>query len=291
MTTYEQTVDSVAGVKGIPAQLWAALAAATGLLLWAYWLVLPGLVTQWWNEDEYSHGFIVPFIAGFIIYHKRETLERLPIRPAYTGLLFLAGAFVIYAVGIIGADLFLQRTSMIIALAGGALFVLGWPMFRELAFPIAYLMLMIPLPGIIFNTIAFPLQLLAAQIATDVMQACAIPVYREGNVIHLAQASLDVEEACSGIRSLISLTAIGVPFAFLMEDSWWRRLLIGLMIVPIAIVANVLRVTVTGLLSHYIDVDTALGLFHSIGGLSVFVMGTLMLFLFTLFMRWTRRFA
>jgi exosortase len=201
----------------------------------------------------------------------------------------IAGSLVVYATGIIGADLFLQRVSMVSMIAGIVLYVTGWQMFRGLAFPLAYLLLMIPLPGIIFNSIAFPLQLLAAQIATDVMQVFAIPVYREGNVIHLAAASLDVEEACSGIRSLISLTAIGAPFAYFMETKWWRRLLIVVMVVPIAVVANVFRVTVTGLLAHYLSVDTALGLFHSVGGMSVFLMGTLMLFLFSVLLNKGRR--
>jgi exosortase len=178
---------------------------------------------------------------------------------------------------------------MVTMIAGGVLYVTGWCMLRALTFPLSFLLLMVPLPGIIFNSIAFPLQLLAAQIATDVMQAFAIPVYREGNVIHLAAASLDVEEACSGIRSLISLTAIGAPFAYFMETKWWRRLLIVVMVIPIAIVANVFRVTVTGLLAHYLSVETALGLFHSVGGLSVFFLGTLLLFLFSVFLQAMKR--
>lgn len=261
--------------------LWASAALAGAVLIWTYWLILPGLVQQWWNEDEYSHGFFVPFAAAAIIWHKREELRRLPITVAYSGLFVMAMSAVVYATGIVGADLFLQRASMVSMIAGAVLFVTGWPMFRRLAFPIAYLLLIVPLPGIIFNSIAFPLQLLAAQIATDVMQVFSIPVYREGNVIHLATAALDVEEACSGIRSLISLTAIGVPYAYFIENSWWRRSLLVMMVVPIAVVANVIRVTVTGLLAHYFSVETALGLFHSVGGFSVFLMGTLLLFAFS----------
>jgi exosortase len=256
---------------------WAGVAVIASLMIWTYWPVLPSLVMQWWNEEEYSHGFLIPFISLFLVWQKREQLRAIPMRPAYTGLALAVLSFVVYATGIIGADLFLQRISIVGAIAGATLYVTGWSMFRALMFPVAFLIFMIPLPGIIFNSVAFPLQLLAAQIATDVMQVCAIPVFREGNVMHLAATSLDVEEACSGIRSLISLSALGVLFAYITETRWLPRVLLVAMVVPIAIVANVFRVTVTGLLAHYVSVDTALGLFHSVGGLSVFVVATLLL--------------
>ena len=256
---------------------WAGVAVIASLMIWTYWPVLPSLVMQWWNEEEYSHGFLIPFISLFLVWQKREQLRAIPMRPAYTGLVLAVLSFVVYATGIIGADLFLQRISIVGAIAGATLYVTGWSMFRALMFPVAFLIFMIPLPGIIFNSVAFPLQLLAAQIATDVMQVCAIPVFREGNVMHLAATSLDVEEACSGIRSLISLSALGVLFAYITETRWLPRVLLVAMVVPIAIVANVFRVTVTGLLAHYVSVDTALGLFHSVGGLSVFVVATLLL--------------
>lgn len=264
------------------------VAAVLAALVWTYWLVLPGLVTQWYNEEEYSHGFLVPAIALGLVWYKRDQLKDIPIRPAYTGLLMMAGSVVVYAVGIIGADLFLQRISLVSMVTGATLYVTGWKMTRAVSFPIAYLLLMIPLPGIIFNSIAFPLQLFAAEIATETMQMCAIPVFREGNVMHLADTSLDVEEACSGIRSLISLTALGVLYAYITESRWLPRLLLVAMIAPIAVVANVFRVTVTGLLAHYVSVDTALGLFHSVGGLAVFVLATAMYFSLSQVLKFTR---
>jgi len=284
MALAEQTVPppaearSEAHASPVPLGTVAVVSGLLALLVWTYWLVLPGLVTQWYNEEEYSHGFLVPVIAAGLIWWKRDALRRVPMRPAYSGLVVMAGSLAVYAAGIVGADLFLQRVSMVGMIAGATLYVTGWAMFRALSFPLAYLLLMIPLPGIIFNSIAFPLQLLAAQIATDSMQMCGIPVFREGNVMHLAATSLDVEEACSGIRSLISLTALGVLYAYITESRWLPRLLLIGMIAPIAVVANVFRVTATGLLAHYISVDTALGLFHSIGGLSVFVLATLLFF-------------
>jgi exosortase len=150
-------------------------------------------------------------------------------------------------------------------------------MLKALLFPIGFLLLMIPLPGIVFNSIAFPLQLFAAQVASSVMESCAVPVFREGNVMHLAAASLDVEEACSGIRSLVSLTTLGVLYSYITYSGWVPRVLLMLAVVPIAIAANVFRVTVTGLIARYVSVDAAMTMFHTAGGLAVFLIAAVLL--------------
>jgi exosortase len=254
---------------------------------WAYWLVIPGLVAQWWTQEEYSHGFLVPIVSGYLIWSKREVLRNTPIEPGPWGLGLMVVAFAAYLTGSVGADLFLQRLSLVLMMAGGVLYVAGWPVFKTLLFPFAFLLLMIPLPGIIFNSIAFPLQLLAAKLASWVMETCGVPVFREGNVMHLAATSLDVEEACSGIRSLVSLTALGVLFTYATYSSWPPRVLLMLAVVPIAIAANVSRVAVTGLLAHYVSVDTALGVFHAAGGWSVFAIAAgLLLAVAWLLRRW-----
>ena len=253
------------------------VAAIVAALVWTYWLVIPGLVAQWWNEEEYSHGFLIPFVSGYLVWARRDVLRATAVRPTYWGLCVMVFALAIYVTGIVGADLFLQRVSLVFMIAGGVLYVVGWPVLREVLFPLGFLLLMIPLPGIIFNSIAFPLQLLAAHFASSIMEACAVPVFREGNVMHLAAVSLDVEEACSGIRSLVSMTALGLLYAYMTYSSWILRLLLLLAIVPIAIAANVFRVTMTGLLAHYVSVDTALGVFHTAGGWSVFLVAAALL--------------
>jgi exosortase A len=267
-----------------PERVWSSphplpvVAALVAALIWTYWLVIPGLVAQWWNEQEYSHGFLVPFISGYLVWAKRDVLRATALRPTSWGLGVMVVALAVYITGIVGADLFLQRVSLIPMIAGGALYVVGRPVLRAILFPLAFLLLMIPLPGIIFNSIAFPLQLLAAQLASSLMEACAVPVFREGNVMHLAAASLDVEEACSGIRSLVSLTTLGVLYSYIYYASWIPRLLLVVAVVPIAIAANVFRVTATGLLAHYVSVETALSVFHTVGGWSVFLIaGALLL--------------
>jgi exosortase len=189
----------------------------------------------------------------------------------------MAFAMFMNIVGSVGADLFLQRASLIVMIAGGVLYVAGKRALRLLLFPLTLLLLMIPLPGIIFNAIAFPLQLFAAQVASAVLEVCGVPVFREGNVMHLAAASLDVEEACSGIRSLMSLTALCVVYIALIHKSWISRIILLAAVVPIAIIANVVRVTVTGMLAHYASVETAMSVFHTASGVSVFLLAATLL--------------
>jgi exosortase len=266
---HTSTLEQSARVSLPPVSLGLA-AALVGALVWTYWLIIPGLVAQWWDEPEYSHAFLIPIVSGALAWSRRDELARLPIRPGYWGLAVMAFALVVYVTGKVGADLFLQRLSLVMMITGGVLYVAGARVLGALLFPLAFLVLMIPLPGIIFNSIAFPLQLLAAKVSSVALEAVGVPVFREGNVMHLAAASLDVEEACSGIRSLLSLIALGVLYGHLAFSTWLPRILLMLLVPPIAIAANVLRVFVAGLLAHYVSVETALGVFHTAGGWAVF---------------------
>jgi exosortase len=259
-----------------PRYLVLALALAAAFA-WTYWLVIPGLVAQWWGQPEYSHAFLVPIVSAFLIWSKQDALRQVAVRPGYWGLAVMLAALAAYITGKVGADLFLQRFSLVLMISGGVLYVAGGEMLRALLFPLAFLLLMIPLPGIIFNSIAFPLQLIAAQAASVVLEIFGVPIFREGNVMHLAAASLDVEEACSGIRSLLSLSALGVLYSYLAFTNWTPRVVLMLAVVPIAIAANVCRVSVVGLLAHYVSVDTALGVFHVAGGWSVFLIAAALL--------------
>ena len=260
----------------------AALVAAFG---WCYWPVIPGLVAQWWNEPEYSHGILVPFISAYLIWSRWDALRAAPVTPGHAGLGVMALATLMYIAGSVGADLFLQRTSFVVMLAGAVLFLSGPAVLRLVLFPLAFLLLMIPLPGIVFNAVAFPLQLFAAQVASRVLELCDVPVFREGNVMHLAAASLDVEEACSGIRSLMSLATLCIVYVYLVHKNWISRVLLVAAVVPIAIIANVFRVTVTGLLAHYASVETAMSVFHTASGISVFLVAAAMLFGFSHLLR------
>lgn len=233
--------------------------------------VLPGLFADWWNDPNYSHGFLVPLFSGYVVWKNWEQLRRLPLRGSWFGLGVLCVGIAAMILGDIGAEDFLTRSSFITVLAGLILFHLGSHVFRALLFPLGFLFFMVPLPTIIFNAVAFPLQGLAARNATWILDTLGIPVLRDGNVIHLSQISLGVTEACSGIRSLVSLVALAVAWVYLTLPGRWPRVLLVASAVPITIIANAARVVVTGLIGQWFGVKYAQGAFHSFSGWIIFL--------------------
>ena len=254
-------------------------AIIAGLLLWLYFPILSRLVGQWWNNPNFSHGFFVPLFAAFVIWQERTRLAGLNLRPSWWGLLFLGFAMCVLIVGQMGAELFLSRLSLLIALAGLIILFLGWTFFRALLFPWAFLSLMIPIPGIVFNQITFPLQLLASKVASTTLPWMGVPVLREGNVIILPAMALEVAEACSGIRSLMSLATLAVIYGYLMERKVAVRVVLALASIPIAVAANSFRIVGTGLLVQYWDPRKAEGFFHEFSGWLIFVVSLVMLYL------------
>ena len=190
--------------------------------------------------------------------------------------MFAVGIFVLLA-GLMGSEFFLSRVSLIVTLAGIVLFLFGWAHLRILAFPLAFLLLMIPLPAIIFNQIAFPLQLLASRVGESAISAANIPVLREGNVLVLANTSLEVAEACSGIRSLVSLMTLGLVFGYFADPRGWVRALIVASTIPVAIISNGARVAGTGIVAHYYGPSAAEGFFHEFSGWIVFIVAFVMI--------------
>ena len=236
-----------------------------------YFPVLKRLALQWWRDENYSHGFLVPLVSLFLIWQRREELKGLNPQPSLWGLPVIFGALFILLGGQVTAELFTTRVSLIILSAGIILYLLGKEFLKNLAFPLSFLILMVPLPAIIFNQIAFPLQLVAANFATFNLQAIGVPVFREGNIINLANATLEVTEACSGIRSLMSLTALSLIFAYFSQHSLWKRAVLTISAVPIAIFSNAMRVAGTGALAHFVGAETAMGFYHTFSGWLVFV--------------------
>lgn len=258
----------------------AAIALLTAGLLWLYAGVLAGLVRQWSSDDNYSHGFFVIPLAAFFVWERREALLQAPRRPSVLGAGIILASLLLFLAGTFGAELFLTRVSLIGVVAGSVLFVWGRDQFRTLLFPIAFLLLMVPLPAIIFNQIAFPLQLVASQAGESVIAAAGVPVLREGNVLHLPSRTLEVVEACSGIRSLVSLLMLGIVLGYFTEKGTGARVLITLAAVPIAIVANATRVAGTGLAAEWISPAAADGFFHSFSGWIMFIVAFSGLLLF-----------
>jgi exosortase len=245
--------------------------ALAAVVLWVYGGILSSLARQWASDDNYSHGFFIVPLALFFAWERREALANAPRRPSVAGLILILASLLLLLAGLLGAELFLTRISLVGVLAGITLFVWGRDQFRILAFPIAFLLLMIPLPAIIFNRIAFPLQLLASQAGETVLGLAGIPVLREGNLLQLPSRTLEIAEACSGIRSLVSLVTLAVVLGYFTERRSGGRILIALAAVPIAIMANAARVAGTGLMSELVSPAASEGFFHTFSGWVIFI--------------------
>lgn len=241
--------------------------------------VIAKLVHDWYVDDNYSHGFLIVPIALYFAWERRGKLREAVARPSPWGLVLVLGSMAMLLAGILGSELFLPRVSMIGTLAGVVWFLLGWNHLKILFFPISFLLLMIPIPAIIFNQVAFPLQLLASRFGEAALVICQIPVLREGNVIHLANTSLEVAEACSGIRSLVSLLTLGIVFGYFSDARLWVRWALVIGTIPIAIAANGIRVAGTGIAAHFYGEAAAQGFFHSFSGWIIFVAAFIMMFL------------
>jgi exosortase len=283
-------------------KLWQGLAISFAIAF-AYAIVLVKLFQDWWNDENYSHGLLIPFIIGYILWTQRGKFARVPARPA----LFLGGAAILFALlalwaGVAGAELYIQRLSLILLLAGITVYFWGLSLLRLLLVPLSLLFLAMPIPAIIFNKIAFPLQLFASRCAVWSMGMLGIPVLRQGNIIELKPLNsfdtkkLEVVEACSGIRSLMTLLTLAVVFAYFshspsgdppdsgkrfgwLRDYWfWRAVIIVVSAVPIAILTNAFRVSGTGVLAHYYGTAVADGFFHSFSGWVIYIVAFIMLF-------------
>ncbi len=248
----------------------AGAALAAGLVL--YWPVLVKLVHDWAYDGNYSHGFIIPPLVAYFVWERRGRLRQTPATPAMTGLLVVLAGLGVLLIGRLGADLFLTRISLVAVLVGAIAYLRGWATVAVLKFPLAFSLLMIPIPAVIFNQIAFPLQLVASSLGASVVAAAGVPVLREGNLIVLARTTLEVAEACSGIRSLVSLLTLGIVYGYLLDDRTWVRTAVALLTIPLAVLANGLRVAGTGLAAHYWGADAAEGFLHTFSGWLVFVL-------------------
>jgi exosortase len=246
---------------------------------WLYAPILFRLVTQWWSDPNFSHGFFVPAFSLFVLWQDRLRLRQIQPAPSLWGLPLILLAMCILVLGVFGAELFLSRMSLIVLLAGMTIFFMGWETFRAVLFPLLFLVLMVPIPAIVFSQITFPLQILASKLSAGLLPFLGVPVLREGNVINLPAMPLEVAEACSGIRSLLSLTTLAIMYGYLLEKRVAIRVLLALASVPIAVVANGLRIVGTGLLVQYWDPDKAEGFFHAFSGWLIFVVSLLMLFI------------
>jgi len=248
----------------------------TALILIGYGPVLQRLVRQWMDDPDMGHGFFVPLVAGYIAWLKRDEWLSAPASGNWVGMVLVAWGSIQLLVATLGAELFLARTALLFTIAGAVLLAGGTRVFRALLFPLFLLVFMVPIPAIIYTQITFPLQLLASRAAELALTLIGVPVFREGNILELPNQKLSVVEACSGIRSLLSLTFLSLVYAYFFDRKVWMRWVLLIASVPIAILANAFRVTMTGILSEY-KREWADGFFHTAEGWVIFMMALVML--------------
>ena len=267
---------------------WPAFAWFGALLIAVYFPILSKLVAQWSTDDDVSHGFFVPVVAGYIAWQRREKLLSIEWKPAWWGVALLVWAGLQAYLGMLGAELFLQRTAFLFSLVGMLLILGGTALVRELAFPLLLLPFMIPLPTVVYNQITFPLQLFASTVAEKSLEILNVPVLRDGNILELASQKLSVAEACSGIRSLLSLSFLSLVYAYFFDRKIWMRWVLLVATIPIAIIANAARVTLTGVFSE-INPSLAEGFFHEAEGWVIFLVALVILVLTHQLLNWLYR--
>ncbi len=250
------------------------VAAGFGLL---FRDVIVKLVHDWSVDENYSHGLLVVPLVVYILWRERDNLASSPSKPSWAGLVLIAGSIATLVAGRLGAELYLTRLAMLGTLSGIVVLLWGFGRLRRMSFEFLLLFLAIPIPAIIFNQIAFPLQLIASRFGETAIAACGIPVLREGNVIMLATTTLEVAEACSGIRSLVSLVTLALVWGYFSESALWLRWLLALSAVPIAIFSNAIRVAGTGVAAHFVGPEAAEGFLHTFSGWMVFVVAGVMM--------------
>jgi exosortase len=251
------------------------------LLLLATWLYGPfalRMANQWWQDPNYTHGFFVPVFSLFLLWERRAKLAAIRIAPAWSGLVILLFALMTLVVGTIKSEFFLYRLSVLLFIAGLVVFLAGWKHLAAISFPLAFLVLMVPSPTLVEH-ITFPLQIIASKTASFLLMVAGVPTVREGNIIFLPSAQLEVAEACSGIRSLFSLFTLTIVYGYMAETKIGVRVLLAVVAVPISVFANALRIAFTGVMVEGWGVERAEGTIHALSGWFVFIASLALIFL------------
>jgi exosortase D (VPLPA-CTERM-specific) len=255
-------------------------------LFLSYGDIIQSLVNQWASSEDYSHGFFILPISAFLAWQKRSELKAVPVGTDWRGVLLLLLGLMIYALGELGAELFTTRVSLLVSLIGIVWLLCGWSVVKVLRFPLAFLFMMLPLPGFIYRNITFPLQLWSSKWSVQLMQALGMSVYREGNIIDLKGMQLQVVEACSGLRYLLPLTTLSLVLAYLGHRSLWKRCVLIVGTIPIAILSNVLRIAGTGIIAQKWGRQTAEGFLHDFSGWAVFMVSFGFFLLLSSILKW-----
>lgn len=254
-----------------PAPLpWLQIGWFTGLLLALYFSVFQPMVDEWSTQEEMGHGFFVPVLSAYIVWLKRAELAATPVKTFWPAILLVFWGFAQTLIGIRGAEFSVSRTGVFLSIIGVIWTLCGTEILKKLALPLFLLLFAIRIPLFIYSQITQPLQMFASQVAEVVLSGIGIPCLRNGNVLELPNARLQVVEACSGIRSLISLTFLSVVYGYFFERRMWLRIALFFLTIPIAIIANAGRVTITGILYQY-KREWAEGVYHTMEGWVIFM--------------------
>ena len=255
--------------KWLDANKWyvAAYCVVIGLV---YHEIIADMVSDWARDDNYSHGFLVPLVSGYFLWSNRKSILETTVKPAGWGLVIVLLGVVQLVVGSLATEYFTMRTSMIVITGGTIIYLMGWEPYKRMQLPLLYLFLMVPIPVIIYDSMTMPLKLFVAKVSVKGLVFFGYPVLREGNIIMLPNITLEVADACSGLRSLMSLIALSVAFAFLTQRGIWKKWVLIVSALPVAVITNVLRVFVTGILAKHYGSVAAEGFFHEFAGFMVF---------------------
>jgi exosortase len=246
-----------------------------GSLLVCYSHTLRGMVEQWSNDEDMSHGFLVPIVALWIVWRERERWRGLPVEPNWWGFGLLAAAAGLHLAGVLGVGLFASAVAFLLSVAGIVLCLGGSAWLRAFALPLLLSIFMLPKLALVYNQVTLPLQLLASRIAAGILAVAGIGVIREGNILDVGGHRVAVLEACNGVRYLLSLGFMAVVFAYVSDSAPWMRLALLAAAIPIAILANAARVAVVSWLP-----SLEAGVPHAVSGWLIFLLclATLMLF-------------
>ena len=257
-------------IKHINFRDYLPLLLVTICFMTLYNQVIHKMIQDWSIDDNFSHGFMIPFISGYLIWQQRKRLSDTLVNPSNWGIILIATSLLFFFIAYIGAEQFTMRFSMILLILSISVYFAGWKFTKAIFPPVAYLIFMIPIPAIIWNKIAFPLKIFATKMAVDVIHFFEIPAYREGNIIHLTNTTLEVVDACSGLRSLMSLLALSAAFALISNHTRIGKLILILSAIPIAIFTNIVRLSSTAALARHFGPQVAEGFLHDTSGILVF---------------------
>ena len=262
------------------------LVALAGVFLLLYAATFKDLFQTWSTEEDYSHGFLIIPVSLYLVWRRKDELLKQPFHPNKWGIPILAVWAALYFLGYAGDISTFVTYSMIVLILGTVITIAGNAIAKLVLFPILFLFFMLPIPSEIYTMLTNPLKLIATNASVWVLNLLNVPVYQEGNLMHLPHYSMQVVVACSGIRSLISVVALALLMGYVLFKSNVKRSILFLFSLPISILGNILRITVTGLLAYHVSSEMAEGYSHTLAGLVTFTISFIVLFLGVYLIQW-----